>query len=173
MSSVRTAMAREARPKLSLRRLGSIHWAVADQALISATNLVTMVLLARGLSQAAFGSFTLIYSALMLVSSFQSTLITQPHNILGATRHGDDYARYTTTTAIIQVFVLMGGGAADPRRRRPRPCRPMGGRPADLRAGAVDRLLAASGVYPPDPLHGTRLGAAFANDMISYGGRRS
>ena len=87
-----------------LRLLGRSPWAVADQLLISATNLATMVLLARGLSQEAFGSFTLIYSVLLFANSLQSGLITQPHNILGVTRHGGDYTCYTTSTAVSQLF---------------------------------------------------------------------
>ena len=63
-----------------LRLLGKAPWAVADQLLISATNFATMVLLARGLSQEAFGSFTLIYSVLLFANSLQSGLITKPHN---------------------------------------------------------------------------------------------
>ena len=56
------------------------------------------------LSQEAFGSFTLIYSVLLFANSLQSGLITQPHNILGVTRHGGDYTCYTTSTAVSQLF---------------------------------------------------------------------
>ena len=66
-----------------LRLLGKAPWAVADQLLISATNFATMVLLARGLSQEDFGSFTLLYLVLLFANNLQSGLITQPHNILG------------------------------------------------------------------------------------------
>lgn len=78
-----------------LRLLGKSPWAVADQLLISATNFATMVLLARGLSQEAFGSFTLIYSVLLFANSLQSGLITLPHNILDTARHGEDYTAVT------------------------------------------------------------------------------
>lgn len=88
-----------------LRRLGKVPWAVADQLLISATNFVTMVLLARGLSREDFGRFTLVYSILMFANALQSALVTQAHNVLGATRHGEDYDRYTTSTAIGQILL--------------------------------------------------------------------
>ena len=155
-----------------LRLLGKAPWAVADQMLISATSFVTMALLARSLSQEAFGSFILIYSVLPFANSLQSGLITQPHNILGGTRHGGDYTCYTTSTAVSQLF--LGALAAL----------------AVLAAWAVAR----SAAWSVAPLLLTlapsivfwqlqefvrrilyteeRLAAAFANDLISYGGRR-
>lgn len=79
-------------------------WGLADQALISATNFVTMVLLGRGLGPAAFGAFSLAYAVLLFANSVQTSLITQPHNVLGAPREGDDYTRYTSATAAGQLL---------------------------------------------------------------------
>src|SRR5690348_7922098 len=85
------------------RRLVKDAWAVADQALISGTNFVTMVLVARGLgSPAEFGTFTLVYSALLFANIFQVALVTQPHNVLGTSRRGEAYARYTTSCGMTQ-----------------------------------------------------------------------
>jgi O-antigen/teichoic acid export membrane protein/thymidylate kinase len=89
-----------------IRALSAATWAVADQVLISATNFATTVLLARELSQAAFGRFALIYLALLFVNSLQGGLITQPHNILGPRRRGADYARYTASTAVCQLALI-------------------------------------------------------------------
>jgi O-antigen/teichoic acid export membrane protein/thymidylate kinase len=87
--------------------------AFCDQLLISGTNFITMVLMARGLaSPAAFGVFVLVYSILLFANSLQSALITQPHNVLGTTRSGRDYVIYTSSTAISQiVFVLISAAA--------------------------------------------------------------
>ncbi|HEX2971130.1 MAG TPA: hypothetical protein VHP11_02285, partial [Tepidisphaeraceae bacterium] len=99
--------------KASLRTsLGRAPWAVADQMVISATNFVTIILLARGFSQASLGSFTLVYSGLLFVNSLQGGLITQPHNILGATRQGEDYASYTSSTALSQLLLAVFGAGA-------------------------------------------------------------
>ncbi len=107
---------------LSIPRLSSIRylwqnslvraglWGMADQALISATNFVTMVLLARSLSPSAFGAFTLAYTALLFANSLQSALITQPHNVIGATRTGEDYVGYTTATAGMQLALALAYG---------------------------------------------------------------
>ncbi|MGE5611349.1 MAG: hypothetical protein ACM359_19020 [Bacillota bacterium] len=89
--------------------LGRTPWAVVDQMVISATNFVTIILLARGFSPASLGSFTLVYSALLFVNSLQAGLVTQPHNILGATRRGEDYARYTSATALSQLLLALAG----------------------------------------------------------------
>jgi len=85
-------------------------WSMADQALISATNFVTMVLLARNLSPSAFGAFTLAYTALLFANSLQAALITQPHNVIGATRTGEDYVSYTTATAGMQLVLALACG---------------------------------------------------------------
>lgn len=83
-------------------------WGIADQALISATNFTTMVLLARGLGPAAFGAFAVAYTVLLSTNSFQAALITQPHNVLGATRQGHHYVAYTTAVAIGQIGLALG-----------------------------------------------------------------
>ena len=83
----------QARLSRLILRKGGIG--VADQALISLASFVTMVLLARGLSPEEFGSFTLVYAALLFAGSVQSALITQPHAVLAATRSGSAYTRFT------------------------------------------------------------------------------
>lgn len=155
----------------ALRRLSNIHWAVADEGLISATNLVTMVLLARGMSLAAFGSFTLIYSVMLVANSLQDALVTQPHNILGTTLRGEEYRRYTTSTAVVQVIllamaaslVLAAAGFAYV---------------IDWQAAPLLLALAPSIVawqlqeFCRKVLYTERrLAAAFCNDVISYGGQ--
>ena len=92
------------------------------------------------LSQEAFGSFTLIYSVLLFANSLQSGLITQPHNILGVTRHG---------TAISQLFLGAVAALAAPGGLGRCPLRRLacGSPAADI--GALDRLLATAGVRAP------------------------
>lgn len=89
--------------------IGSNVWALADQVLISGTNFVTMVLLARGLDSAsAFGTFVLVHSILLFSNSIQSALVTQPHNVLGVSRYGADYVRYTSSSAVSQLAITLG-----------------------------------------------------------------
>jgi len=93
---------------------GILHqtpWAVADQMLISAANFAMYVFLARSLDKPAMGAFTLVHSALLFINSVQAGLITQPHNILGVTRRGGAYRRYTTATALAQIALAAAGAA--------------------------------------------------------------
>lgn len=90
------------------RFLGKNVWAIGDQALISGSNFVTMVLLARALGASAFGTFSLAYSVLLLANIFQSTLITQPHNVLGSARTGVSYGRFTFTMGAFQLVLVAG-----------------------------------------------------------------
>jgi O-antigen/teichoic acid export membrane protein len=153
------------------RRLlgGKDIWALADQVLISGSNFVTMVLAARGLHPEAFGAFTLVYSALLFANVLQSTLITQPHNVIGAARTGADYVRYTTSTAIVQLgmtllCVLAAAGIA--------------GSAIFLKSPATSLLVALVPVILTWQLQEfvrrvlyteARFAAAFINDMVSYG----
>jgi O-antigen/teichoic acid export membrane protein len=89
------------------RALGGSAWAFIDHGLISATNFFTVIALARGLSPTAFGLFVIAYTALLLAATFQSALVTQPHNVLATTRTGDTYLRHTTSTAVTQLALAL------------------------------------------------------------------
>ena len=89
-------------------RVGDNLWALADQFLISGTNFLTMILVARGLKSVSdFGVFVLVYSILLFSNSIQMALITQPHNVLGESRRGTDYVRYTASTAFNQLVLVL------------------------------------------------------------------
>ena len=99
-----------ARPGI-IARLGRSVWALGDQVLISGTNFITGVLTARALSESEFGAFSIVYGVLLLANILQSTLVTQPHNVLGSTRGGRDYQRYTSSTALGQLIMLAAEAA--------------------------------------------------------------
>jgi len=87
-----------------------VYWGFADQAVISASNFLMMLLLARNLGPALYGTFVLAYTVLLFTNSIQSALFTQPHNVLGAARTGEDYRAYTTVTFISQItFSIIAG----------------------------------------------------------------
>src|SRR6185436_4033926 len=94
----------------SLRSLlgGRSGWALGDQLLISFTNFTTMILVARGLGdKAAFGTFTLVYSVLLLANILQFSLITQPHNILCSSKGEEEYKLYSSAIAFLQFVLLL------------------------------------------------------------------
>jgi O-antigen/teichoic acid export membrane protein len=86
---------------------GKNVWAIADQVLISGSNFVTMILVARAIGAAEFGTFSLVYSVLLLANILQSTLITQPHNVLASTRHGTDFGRFTFSLGLAQIVLVL------------------------------------------------------------------
>jgi len=146
-------------------------WALADQALISATNFATVVILARALAPREFGVFVLVYTALLFVNGLQTGLITQPHNVLGQGRTGGDYRRYTRSSAagqglfslaaaLVALAVALAAYAA-------------GLAAADVLFAAVPALVAwqlqeftRRVLYTEN-----RLETAFAIDVLGYGGQ--
>lgn len=78
-------------------------WAFADQCVVSAANFVTVYLFARYMSPAAFGAFAIAQTGLLLVTSMQSALLAQPHNVLGAGLQGIHYRRFTAALLLAQV----------------------------------------------------------------------
>ena len=87
------------------RLAGRNAFALGDQVLISGANFLTVVLPKRAMSPDEFGTFSRVYSILLLANIVQSTLLTQPHNVLAATRAGDDYRRYTASTGFAQLLL--------------------------------------------------------------------
>ena len=146
-------------------------WPLADQALISGTNFVITILLARALTVEAFGGYALVYAGLMLFGGLQTALITQPHNVLGAIRHGVAYRRYNTTTALLQLLlatlstlvVLAGwGGSVLAGWSTASLLLPLAGAVfAWQMQEFIRRVLYTEG----------RVSAAFVNDLIGYGGQ--
>ncbi len=92
-----------ARHMFSRSSVAGDFWGLSDQALISATSLVTMVIIARSLTPAEFGQFTLAYTALLLANSFQSSFVTSPHNVLSSGYSGNDYVVFTSSLAVSQI----------------------------------------------------------------------
>jgi O-antigen/teichoic acid export membrane protein len=76
---------------------------LADQTVVSGSNFVVLIVVGRTLAPIDFGYFVLAFTLLQSAGAVQSALITRPHNVLGATRQGEDYRRYTTASAFLQI----------------------------------------------------------------------
>src|SRR5262249_52810069 len=146
-------------------------WGLCDQGLIAATNFLTTVILARNLSPTRFGAFVLLYGVVYSTISLQTTLVSRPHNVIGVTRHGEDYRRYTTVTAVSQLcftalFALVTSVAAMIAHRA-------GWWIAPLLIPLIPAVAAWQlQEFTRRVLYTEmRLGDAFANDLISYGGQ--
>jgi O-antigen/teichoic acid export membrane protein len=150
-------------------RKGSLG--LADQMLISLTNFVTMVLLARGLGPAEFGVFVLVYTVAQFANSLQSALIIQPHSVLGATRHGRDYVNYTASSAVGQ---LVFAAAAALVALAAAVAAHFSDWPASLLLFTMAPTIIAWQLqeFVRRVLYTeVRIAAALANDVISYGGQ--
>ena len=146
-------------------------WALADQVLISGANFVSVVLPKRTMSEEAFGTFSLVYSVLLLANIVQSTLLTQPHNVLAVGRAGDGYRRYTTGTAVAQL--LLAGVqamalcvAVGVARRHGWAATPMLVAMVPAVVGWQLQEFCRRVLYTEE-----RFAAAFWNDVVSYGGQ--
>lgn len=148
-------------------------WGILDQGLVSGVNFLTIILLARALVPADFGYFVIAFTILQSAGTLQAALITRPHNVLGAVRRGREYADYSTTAAAAQVtltsaLALLAAAAAGLAYA------------AGFSRGLLFLALVPALVGWQLQELGRRmlytegrLAAAFANDVLSYGGQAS
>lgn len=90
-----------------VRRFKRMNWALADQAVISLANFVTVYLLALSMPVEDFGIFSLLFTALMVAVALQNALISQPHNVLGAKLGREEYIGFTSALALFQVVLAV------------------------------------------------------------------
>jgi O-antigen/teichoic acid export membrane protein len=76
---------------------------LADQAVASATNFVTGVIIARGCSKEEFGLYMLGFTLILLITDFQTSLITTPYMVYAPRLKGRAHALYTGSTLIHQL----------------------------------------------------------------------
>jgi O-antigen/teichoic acid export membrane protein len=69
--------------------------AVSDQALFSGANFVLSILLARWLSTAEYGAYSLAYAVFLLFSSMHGALLIEPAMIFGPGRYMTEFPRYS------------------------------------------------------------------------------
>ena len=64
---------------MGLIRAGkAVHWAIADQAIVSGAGFVTTVLLARQLGGEELGRFTLLWLVVLIANAVQFAMIIAP-----------------------------------------------------------------------------------------------
>ncbi len=93
------------------------YLAAADQALISLTNFLATVIVARFATPTDLGVYAVGFSALTFVRNTMEGLIIQPLNVFGAAMREEEFAQYASSTAVIQlvfagltaIFSAVGG----------------------------------------------------------------
>jgi O-antigen/teichoic acid export membrane protein len=78
--------------------------AVADQGLISGSNFLLSVLLARWLSAEQYGAYALGFSLFLLVAGFHQALLIEPMSVLGPAVYWDDRRRYIGALIALHTF---------------------------------------------------------------------
>lgn len=79
--------------------------AILDQSVVSASTFTLTIIVGRSQSPSDFGQFTILYMLILVATSIQSALVTQPHAILGPSFQGSDFRSYTTSSASLQVYL--------------------------------------------------------------------
>ncbi len=116
-SAVATASAADAKPMarparrqlpfgLVLSPERALHQGIislADQAVASATNFATGIIIARACSKEELGLYMLGFSLILLMTDFQTSLITTPYMVYSPRLKGHAHALYTGSTLIHQL----------------------------------------------------------------------
>ena len=76
---------------------------LADQAVASATNFVTGIIVARACSKEEFGLYMLGFSLILLITDLQTSLISTPYMVYAPRLTGGARALYTGSTLIHQL----------------------------------------------------------------------
>jgi O-antigen/teichoic acid export membrane protein len=86
--------------------LGREIWALGDQAVVSATNFLTNVMLARFMGLREFGIFALAWMSVLFVNSIQTALIISPMMSIGPKQEEKDRPAYFGAV-VFQEIVLV------------------------------------------------------------------
>lgn len=78
-----------------------------DQGIISITNFVAAIILARNVSLTAFGVYGVGFTILRLGRAIQDGLIIQPFNTFGAGLDRNSFKRYASTSLILQLILAL------------------------------------------------------------------
>jgi O-antigen/teichoic acid export membrane protein len=88
------------------------YLAAVDQGVISASNFLATIILARVVSPTELGVYGVGFIALRLVRSVQEGLTVQPMNVFGASMPEENFKRYATSTSLIQIALALASALA-------------------------------------------------------------
>ena len=86
--------------------LGREAWALTDQAVVSATNFLTNVMLARFMGLREFGIFVLAWMSVLFVNSLQSALIVSPMMSIGPKQNEKDRPAYFGAVVFQEIALV-------------------------------------------------------------------
>lgn len=79
------------------------YLAAVDQGVISASNFLATIILARSITPTELGVYGVGFIALRLVRSLQEGLVVQPMNVYGAGMDEHSFRRYATSSSVLQI----------------------------------------------------------------------
>ncbi len=82
-----------------------VSWAMVDQTMVSATNFMTGLLLARFLGIEEFGRYTLVWMVAEFMNNIQDSLITSPMMSVGPKQSDDEVASYLGAVLVQQACI--------------------------------------------------------------------
>ncbi|MFN2213177.1 MAG: lipopolysaccharide biosynthesis protein [Anaerolineales bacterium] len=88
------------------------YLAAIDQGVISLSNFVATIILARNVDPTQLGVYGVGFVTLRLVRAVQDGIIVQPMNVFGAGMNQDEFKRYATTTSLFQIALAILSAAA-------------------------------------------------------------
>jgi O-antigen/teichoic acid export membrane protein len=83
-------------------------WAVTDQGLFALSNFGVSVLLARWLPPRDYGTFAVAFSALLLMGTVHTALLTEPMLVYGPSRYGGRTASYLRRLLPLHLLLTAG-----------------------------------------------------------------
>jgi O-antigen/teichoic acid export membrane protein len=87
-------------------------WGAADQAVLSISNFVTLILVARAVGPKEFGAYSLALTLVLFAMSIQAALLNKPYVVLSAARKSEAEAReYVTSVLWGQVLFALAANA--------------------------------------------------------------
>lgn len=86
-------------------------WAVADQGLFAVANFGLGVLLARWLTPAEFGAFTVVYAIFLLLGTLHTAVLTEPMLVFGSARYAGAFRSYLRLLLKGHWLVTLGASA--------------------------------------------------------------
>jgi len=78
---------------------------IADQSIVSLSNFLTGVIIARTMPPDQFGSYTLLWSGLLILFGFQNAFITGPLRVLGVKHFLDNGKDFFKSQLILQLLL--------------------------------------------------------------------
>lgn len=83
------------------------YLAAIDQGVISLSNFIATIILARNVDPTQLGVYGVGFVTLRLVRAFQDGLIVQPMNVFGAGMDQDEFKHYATSTSLFQILLAI------------------------------------------------------------------